>query len=294
MASERKEALKHKCPTIPKRVSAEGKLKAQAKLEAEIEKHIQKYKSNKYTVERRVFPSGKTLVLGMAFVTPAGARQACRGTKQGTTSATYRDFKRLRSLETNLGFQNQAVGISMGALDTGAAETKDDQNIMEKSKYWDKHKFLHAFVGESAVAQLLERRTDFGLASSFRYIMGDYIRFPADYLRQFYISFIDGMLFPMIRAGLIDATTQIILPHAREQSQDRMYKKIFDPKFPADVSYIWAEDFPLYAATEPSFLNASILGGSSNHNYVYGSSKDPCSRTQGALYGDSISRKNDC
>lgn len=216
-------------------------------------KHTIPVSGGKFPIIHPTYTKGaqKVLVLGMAFVTPAGAEAAYNGAKGGASSATYRDVKRLRALE-RMGWD--VLSISYGAQDV----------------YWEEHKFFNAKMGRSSAKELANAATHFTIPrTGLDYIFGDYIRFPTTYLRQFYTSFLGDMLPELIKQDLVTVRTRIILPHARSQYAEGLYDRV--AQVGAQIRYLHAPDYPLFMATEyPHLSQAHALGSTSNWEYVYG------------------------
>lgn len=185
----------------------------------------------------------RVLVLGMVFATPEGARKALDTSKSGTTSSVYRDYVRLKALED--------MGFEVVALSDGGEGTE-----------WQHDKFMQARVGTHTARELVKK---FG-PRPFDHVFCDYVRFPAAYLRQLLGDFIKYSLPGLLKEGLLHSRSQIVLPHLRKALQDHIYDSLIR------TSFIMAKDYALYEATET--VDPACLGGSTNHEHVYGRPKE--------------------
>ena len=201
---------------------------------------------------------GKTLVLGMTYVTEAEAKLARDQSKSGTSNATYRDWIRLSQLEScNYGYD--VIGLSW----SGDAKSSD--------------RYIQSWVGREAVVPLLKilnannNNKTKKKTTTLDYIFTDYFRMPGlVYFDLLGKPFINKMLFEMIHLQIVDEHTKTVLPHYR---QFVYYDRFFSGEvngYPATIQYIHAQQYPLWKATHDLVDEEGKLDGHRHYQEIYG------------------------
>jgi len=194
---------------------------------------------------------GATLVLGMAYVNSSYGTRA----RPETTIAVLRDRARLQALEEH----GHPDPISL--------------NHTHTAEQCAPKRHLCANFGSRAVKELLASfgpdcgRDDFFL----RHVYCDYFRFPGEYMRGAYGSFLSSMLPALISQGLITHESDIVVPNLSGLHEGLDGKQFQRPcakgssaLIPCYLDFcpLLAEQYPLYAAT--SCVDSYDLGGYSN------------------------------
>lgn len=181
------------------------------------------------------------LVLGMIHLSDAEYNRQRQIGVAGTTVSAVRDTARIKALASMLHADVYSVSW---------ADVPTDPNF-----------HIVGHFGKEVVEELAQRLQ----GQKFDLILGDYYRFPSDYFRQAYGSFIKKMWPALLNHGLIDVDTVTILPKLNPGLDTlpggvSMYDPItMNPQL--QTYYIQARDNPLYTATDQKsvqpFLNAS-------------------------------------
>ena len=211
------------------------------------------------------------LLLGMAFVTAEYAAAAQRTADVGTTSAPARDRARLLQL--------QAAHSQMHLITLN--QDIDANHCMAKQH-------VRGAFGQRVAKEL---RDTFGDSFVFHRIFLDYFRFPSEYMRGAYSSFLKEMLPKLVGLGLFGVDSQLVVPNLPELLDSSLRGIKFErpaslmegqaaastTKKPTTPCYLRfdplaAADYPLYAATD--LISADTLGGYSNSQEIAQLDKD--------------------
>lgn len=205
-------------------------------------------------------PSIDVLILGMAFV--SAEFEAMSVARPGTTVSAVRDRARLLELQR----KNPHMKII----------TLNDNQTAEQCA---PAQHVHAKFDQRSAKELK------GLfSSSFRYIYCDYFRFPGEYMRGAYGSFMRSMLPKLIELGLMSFDTELIMPNLsgllKELQHVRLMSSTTSTSLDASAASsskattmttqpcflhytsLAAADYPLYAATDR--IAPDTLGGFTN------------------------------
>jgi hypothetical protein len=196
-------------------------------------------------------PACDTLVLGMAYVNAEYGHQ--RHAHVATSIAVVRDRARLTALEQ--------AGHKIISL-----------NHTHSAEQCLPHRHLHACFDRRAAKELAET---FGKGKPgwvLRHVFCDYFRFPTQYMRGAYGSFLSSMLPALISGGLMTHASELVLPNLRGLCAALEGKQFQRPNLPAtnsplqpcflDFLPLLAKQYALFTST--SGVPSEELGGYSN------------------------------
>jgi hypothetical protein len=201
------------------------------------------------SLSQRKYPSDSrpALVLGMMRLNVAAYEHlvdvSANLAQGGITISGVRDTARILALESLI--QAPVFSVSWADMPT------------------DPDYHIQAMFGEASVnmLKLALKGQKLGV------IFGDYYRFPSDYYRSAYSSFIKTMINPLVAEGLIDEHSKIILPKLNPGLDQlpggaSMYDPLFkDPNI--SISYMTPAENSLYTATNDASVQQYL--NSPNH-----------------------------
>jgi hypothetical protein len=194
-------------------------------------------------------PACDTLVLGMAYVNEEYGQQ--RHAHVATSIAVVRDRARLTALER--------AGHKIISL-----------NHTHSAAQCHPNRHLHACFDRRAAKELAET---FGKGKPgwvLSHIFCDYFRFPTQYMRGAYGSFLSSMLPALISGGLMTHASELVLPNLRglcASLEGKQFQRPNSPDSPLQPCFLdflplLAKQYALFTST--SGVPSEELGGYSN------------------------------
>jgi hypothetical protein len=97
---------------------------------------------------------------------------------------------------------------------------------------------------------------------ALKMIIGDYVRFPTEYMRAAYLNFFKSMLAALLKHGLIDTSTVIVMPNLDGLVNQQKLTGPAGKAWKLSMTRLQANQNPLYVATEG--LGDDVMGGITN------------------------------